>query len=496
MRAALKPVVQPSARRDAISQAARFARDVDPLGAHDLADPLGDDALATRGVRAPTQRVAAPRADPPAHTGAAAAHAEVPVLTDAETPEPVPAENVPPGGAIVQRRVGFEFQTPVKLRDAKDKSAPLKKPLLMRPNWHIECDSGDMEFVTEPLNTFGEVSETVGDIVAWGGALQEMEPTIGEDARVRSEQMRSLAEGFRKDEDVESAKEYDQFALEALQDGEARPLEKLPGLFLGKVPLFAVGSVNPLTAAPQSTIGIPLDKLISSLHLLTYEQLTLGSGKSQQQVKLVEGDSAVTMVDAHDTTVRLVNSLREKRQDVAEKSWRELESLLGLTASYIRTAQPVGRSAFAYAKMLAPLMSRVNFGALFLALPEDVRPYFTPETLAIAAGVSPEDRVFGRKGVSSKREPGPTVAEWAYSIRGNKDVLSHLGEHEDTEAIQSGSESMGEMDELDSEDPVHQQPLVPVELRRISKSVKIENWQALAEEIFIFAEALLAAKFY
>jgi hypothetical protein len=208
------------------------------------------------------------------------------------------------------------------------------------------------------------------------------------------------------------------------------------------------------------------------------------------------------LVSAHDATVNLVEKFRKARPQINdEATWRKLEGVIGLAASYIRTANVAGRRGYGYTKIVAPMMSRVNFSALFAELPEQVRPFFNAESLAAASGITEDALMFGPKGAKqefSKVIPGPTLRTWVESIRAGHDALSTLGIGHDvgTESFIEDSESMGQFDELDTEDRNFQVPLVPIELRQISKAVPVSHWHDLAIEIMVFANALLKAKFF
>jgi len=393
-------------------------------------------------------------------------------------------------GSVVQRRVGFEFQTNILLRNDQGNSPPLRTPLFEKlPGWKIECDQGELEFITVPLSSYGEVNKVVGSIVEWAGELARIPANV-------SEETRSTASHFAKS----TYQDERELGAQMLKDGESRALAKMSineGTDLES--LFAIGDARAMVAKPQTTIGIPLDKLISSLHLVASQKMTLDRNKStQKEVALgADQEASPVLVSTHDATVTLVNSLRTKFANIPEADWRKLEGVVGLASSYIRSAQPVGRNVYAYIKMMAPMMSRVNFSAMYNQLSPKVQKFFTPDIVATAAGVAPDDPLFGRKG-ALKGIPGPKVMQWVRSIIAGRDALSTLGIDQglDTEKFIVGSESMGEYNKLDTEDPVHDMPLVPVELRQMTGSVPVYQWLELAHEIMIFSNALNKAKFY
>jgi hypothetical protein len=395
----------------------------------------------------------------------------------------------------VQRRVGFEFQTNIRLRDSRDRPPAFKVPLLEKEDWHIECDAGDLEFVTAPLNDYEDVDRVLTEILAWANTLAQVEGKIPRD---EYERLAPLLNSEYADEVADAQAD--------LRSSEVRPLGVMtqnhgsPLSFMS-----AVGEAKAMTAAPQTTIGIPLDRIISALHLVAEEKITVdgGTGMSKEvSLASAQNGNEPPLVSAHDAAVRLVAGFRELHSEIDdEATWRKLEGIIGLAASYIRTANVAGRNGYAYTKMVAPMMSRVNFSALFNALPGDVRKFFTANSVAAASGTAEDSLMFGRKGAKqdfATTIPGPTVGEWVTSIRGGYDALSTLGKGHGvgTEAFIKDSESMGQFNELDNDDRNFHLPLVPVELRQISKSVPLSHWHELAIEIMIFTNALLKAKFF
>ncbi|MCE3607271.1 DUF4157 domain-containing protein [Massilia sp. P8910] len=395
----------------------------------------------------------------------------------------------------VQRRVGFEFQTNIRLKDKNDETPPFKTALLTRDNWHIECDAGDLEFVTKPLNDYDDVNQVLGEIVHWATMLSQIEGKVSDEQR---ERLGFLLESKYEDE-VEDGKEQ-------LKASEARPLAAMAvnkGSLLES--MSATGDAGLITAAPQTTIGIPLDRIISALHLVASQQITVGANTgAAKQVKLASAQNGAEppLVSAHHATVKLVAGLREARPLIKDEStWRKLEGIIALAASYIRTANVAGRGGYGYTKMVAPMMSRVNFSALLAELPEEVQVFFNTSNVAAASGIGEDAPMFGHKGAKvefGKTTLGPTLRVWVDSIRAGHDALSILGLKHGvgTEAFIKDSESMGQFNELDQEDPNVEVPLVPIELRQISKAVPVSHWHDLAIEIMIFANALLKAKFF
>ncbi|HAA20051.1 MAG TPA: hypothetical protein DCP28_15270 [Cytophagales bacterium] len=383
----------------------------------------------------------------------------------------------------IQRRVGFEFQTNIALRNSQGDAPPLKTALFEATGWKIECDQGDLEFITDPFSNYGPLHQTMLNLVAWAHGMAQLPYVIPVEKQEQADQFdhpddQHIREGILLDNQTRNL---------ALMDANQ-------GQLIANY--FALGPASALTAAPQTTVGIPMEKIISSLHLVAAKEYTLGTGMGQKQVKLgAAQEREPTLVSAHDATVVLVNHLRQTHPDIPEMAWRKLEGIIGLAASYIRTANVPGRSSYSYVKVMAPMMSRVNFTALFNALPESVKPFLTPANVALAADLQANSRVFGVKG-AIKDKAGPTIEEWVTSMTSGFDLLSRIGDFFSVEGIMEGSESMGEFDALDEADEKYDMPLVPIEFREMTKSVPYPLWPELTENIMIFANALIKAEFF
>lgn len=419
--------------------------------------------------------------------------------TGAESP-PGPPPRLQPmaatAGQPLQRRVGLEFQTNVKLKHQFadfGSSLPFKTPLFAKDGWHIESDAGDLEFVTDPVSTYEELDKVMAAVVGWATSLGQLESMI-------SDENEKEAQGLIDMEDPDFV-EAGRFKRIDSQERHLASMDGVDGSALAEA--MAVGDASHLTAAAQTTVGIPLERIISALHLVAAQKLKLGSpdGDTWSMALGADQERKPTLIPAHDAAVRAVAGLRQTRGDIGETAWRKLEGMIGLAASYVRTANISGRAGYAYIKMVAPMMSRVNFGALYRALPDEVKPMFNSTLLALAAGVEAKDPLFGIKGatrVEGKQIDGPTLQAWADSIIAGHDALSiwGIGEGFGTEDFIGDSESMGQFNALDEEDTVHAMPLVPVELREMTKGLPLSRWRSLAREVMIFSNALIKARFF
>jgi len=205
-------------------------------------------------------------------------------------------------------------------------------------------------------------------------------------------------------------------------------------------------------------------------------------------------EDGALLVDARRRALAAVEPWRSKIK-ASEKEWRELEGVLALMISYIRKGNQPRDFAFEDAKLIAPLMSRVNFSVMFGALAPSLRVLFQPALIADAAGYAANRRVFGDKGFGREGK-GPTIEEWVLSVARGDDWMSLVGKKDVVTDPKSGSPSMGEYAALDKDDKLAPQGLVPLELRRIPKKIPLADWTMLAYQIFVMAQAMLKAKFY
>ncbi|HEY4985147.1 MAG TPA: DUF4157 domain-containing protein [Bradyrhizobium sp.] len=261
--------------------------------------------------------------------------------------------------------------------------------------------------------------------------------------------------------------------------------------------LGALGNVQQVTAAPQATAGVTLDKLIDAMYLMPTEEVMTGINTPQQATRTLSDGSpedGALLIDARKRAVDTIKPLRSKVK-AGEKEWRELEGVVALVISYIRKGNQSRDVAFEDAKLIAPLMSRVNFSVMYGALAPPLQGLFQSTMIAEAAGYPANTRVFGDKGFGTKGK-GPTIEEWVVSIVKGYDWLSLVGKQDVVTDKKSGSPSMGEYAALDKTDKLAPQGLVPLELRRIPKKIPLADWTMLAYQIFIMAEAMLKAKLY
>jgi hypothetical protein len=310
------------------------------------------------------------------------------------------------------------------------------------------------------------------------------------------EYLGALMEFTAKSAKIKPQREFHNELLEIIDARAFRPLEKMKRN-KGLQGLVARGAVREVTAAPQATIGVTLDKLIDAMHLIPTEEVLTGINTQQQATRTLSEMSpqdGALLIDARRRAMRAIAPLRRKIE-AAEKDWRELEGVVALMVSYILKGNEPRDAPFEDAKLIAPLMTRVNFSAMYRALAPAMQKLFEPSLIAKAAGYAGSTRVFGNKGFGKNLE-GPTIEQWVTSVPKGEDWMSPVGQKDVVTDKTSGSPSMGEKNALDTKDPLARQGLVPLELRRIPKKIPLADWTMLAYQIFVFAQAMLKAKLY
>ena len=458
---------------------------------------------------------------------------------------PPPATAAAPAGsgqAPIQRRVGYEFETNIAIGNRAE-NLPNKQPFFQKPLWHAEPDRSHIEFVTKPLSLKGEVVTAVDEIMSWGEDLLSVPITVPKPtSQVSSQPQSQQAEtpetpqfgvpeliskfGFTQEEAGELDSRYGSEVIANLYTctDKREVLEYAPviaGFMTKSAPrrerkvdleeehelaehrayrdlnlmtvtgewlaegLIAKGADEEMTASPQATIGTSLDEIGDMMATIPRTKLEARSEEGDGTLSGREPETGKTLVEASFLAVKAVEQV--KNDQASDKDWRALQGMLALMLSYILTGQKAQRP-FKEAKRIAPLMSRVNFVAMYKALAPEARKYLTPSFVAAAAGVDEDSLVFGKgfgkqKGGSVLDErlpvPGPSIKSWVGGLTGGTDLMSS-GAVVDPGV--EGSPSMGEQGELDMTES--DTGLVPLELRRLPGGVPLADWMAFALQIF------------
>ncbi len=436
---------------------------------------------------------------------------------------------------------------------------PAKEPFYVREMWHIETDASNMEFVSEPIDNTGAVPAIVGAMVSWVKDLQRVPQSVAPSHEQgmlnidRQEQehgllgqanldrqtvidmavknleveervvvnwiekyglgpVHDLAEKgqglppsyfeslLRTYQEMDNRKEpdFNKDRGDLIERNFYRKLDDMTqsdGLTVKN--LAAPGDLSNVTAAPQATMGIPFDDLIDALLLLPEDEYLTGPDRNRPQTKTLSGanpaDGKILMA-AREAALKMVAPQRDIVQ-ATEKQWREVEGFWALVISYIMKGNAERDLPFDYAKIIAPLMSRLDFGTMHAALAPQLQFLFGAKDIAKAAGAHPDTPVFGEKGFG-KGGRGPTVAAWVDSILAGKDEMSLAAKTRVTDDTEGGSSSMGEFTQFDTTDKRAPGGLVPLELRRLPKGLGLEDWATTAYQIFITAESIIDLDLY
>jgi len=380
--------------------------------------------------------------------------------------------------------VGLEFETAVPVRNGDGTKLGYKDAVwnTRGDDWCVEADSSNLEFVTTPFaqSETGrqELSDTMDEITAWVGRMRtgigaavDHKPTV-----------RSLGAAAADD-------------------------------------VMTVGPNSRVTAAPQATGGLALDKLPDLLRTARTTRLdhlrnnTTGTnrgravapGKRQMMgmnpadghLLNEAGSKAKRAIDRHKTVMRRAG------KDIPGHGFKKLEGLMGLVISYILKGQRQ-TAVWKYSKLIAPLMSRVDFHAMYGVMEDDEKALFTKDFVLGAAGSVAAGASLYKKGFAWDKvtdiNKGPKCGDWIDSIVAGTDLLAgHVdidlmsdgGGHAVTTGHSGSCDSLGAMHEPD-ENPANEDAaeLAIVELRRLPKGQYYTMWKQTALTVFDYFQAL------
>jgi hypothetical protein len=308
------------------------------------------------------------------------------------------------GGAVIQRAVGFEFETPWIVEKERQKlsaistafgGAPVYKPLARREVFFqdpagdfelIADDHSNIEFRTDhfPADTNNDINNVLTP------ALQSLE---------------ALA-----------------LQLDAQNAGPfawAAPLPMQGQGLLKNVRVSPAPAGAPMTASPQATVGVRQDQIHNMLDEITQgatQQTLMGVGNDHQAVR-----PAVTRSNGAGNVNGNPPSL-------------ELKGLLAMLLSYMYVSGRPGQGPLAYAKLIAPVMARTDFVAMFNRLQPAEIAYFTgpggpalfSQYVLNVAGIQGHVQLFRFGfGAGPTFLPALTRDTWLQGIAGGIDLLNN-----------------------------------------------------------------------
>jgi hypothetical protein len=300
---------------------------------------------------------------------------------------------------VIQRRIGFEFETKVKMFDGNEYENHTlidKEECYRGDNWKIVSDDGNMEFVSDPLD----------NIQGLNGVLTEMQAFI-------------------------------ESAWSATSDQDIRNVAGSPGRWsdsLGKQDLPRIGKfakddrtqVNNVTkktfrGKPQVSVGIEMSKLAEFFKDAAEKSpLTELRGKSRRIKKRKSGKIMP------ENYAGLISEARKKIDEIVEGSEpegnaRKLTGLWILMASYMSWLD-LAKTADMYTKGKLPVMARTDFLSMFNTLSDAEKGLYRSKKDEFLAR-------FPDNGFGSIKIPF-TADQWYQSISGDGTQVSR----EDLEA--------------------------------------------------------------
>lgn len=442
------------------------------------------------------------------------------------------SRSTPEGLPLTQRKVGFEFETGIPVRQSSVfgiQPMPYQAPVFSSNtgNWKVVADSSNMEFVTEPFdenpggrlllaNTMAEISNWAANIPGvvtaannagnpGTGRVSAIDPAVGTAADA----------GWRITSIV--------MPIAALSDAEILCAPQATGGFrLEQIPaLVDAMATTQITAAKPQALGHGLQQIanLSNIAIVSAaangvitnaqrdEWLTLKgrmqgyqllTGVAPQQfassLVAMNLDHARWLVEAKNAAVLAVNN-HIATLPLPAPNFDQLKGLLTLVISYLMVGANEPQQ-MPYAKVIAPLMARTNFYTMFRQLTPVEQALFNSNDFILAAANMPGSggtQLFAA-GFShgAKTEHGPTRGAWIDSIaNGSPGALFGTLWRSSTDLMSQGSgstaaansSSLGSMNQLDRR-VTGQQDLAVLELRRLPKQVQRAEWPQMALDIF------------
>jgi hypothetical protein len=433
---------------------------------------------------------------------------------------------------VVQRKVGFEFETGIPVR-SKDVVGDGYTALSYQQriftattgNWKVVADGSKMEFVTEPFNenAGGRVAlaNTMRDVMLWAGRIPARVTTAAANGHPGTARVDIVGPGLGTTENLG----YGLFSrpliirLNALTDAQVTSAPQATGgVRLDQIPtLIDRMTTTTITAAKPQAVGAGFQVLanmsVADLNIAAANNLITNARRDELlaiRAPLVAYNAA-TNVTAQDFASSLVGMnvhhaqwLFDAKQNAVQEvdarrnllpqpapNFDKLKGLVALVASYLLVGANEPQ-VMDYSKIIAPLMARTNFYTLYRLLDPHEKTMFT-QNLVLAVANMP-----GTGGThifasgfrhSGAIEHGPTRAQWIDSIingapgalfgRNPTDLLSQGSGSRAAE----NSSGLGSMSQADQR-VTGQHDLAVLELRRLPKEVQRLEWRQMALDIF------------
>lgn len=398
--------------------------------------------------------------------------------TQGPTARPQASSTLP--AEAVQRKVGLEFQTSTNLwieEPQKEKLDYGVKVFDLPGQFHIESDDGEVEFVTEPVE---EDQPGLDQLVEAVSNMADFAQIIWTQAsRVDTGALFSVV-------------------AQAFNAGQYQAQWKNSDILVGN---FKDPQNTPdLAASPQATVGIPLDKLIDLMTVVTEKSergdtlsgFAVGGKKDERgkgvilkTLEQVRGQSIYQKLDAHPKLKNFVAAVA---------------SYLNGAAEYSKTVAdwPKEEEDPNYPKIAHPLMARNNFRTMFNMLEPIEQSIFAEEIgvggmLELTKSHRATDQIYhqGYFDEGKKKRQAPTVEEWIESIVRPVRILDRDVTLPDKLSRLPGmmvGRGMGALEKPDENvartnlrgEPREAQEGAVFELRRIQRAMPSDKWVGLA----------------
>ena len=412
-----------------------------------------------------------------------------------------PHSTVRVNSSTIQRKIGFEIETGIKLgywkkRDTTEggmyefrNATPGEK--IKSGNWEIEVESAavttPLEFVTKAFE-----EDKREEVLQAGEEIAETAKAIG-------------AKYF----DLERNQLHSVHELEGKNDLPRldKFLKKHTG---GKKPenyITMVTGPSDITGAMQMTGGFKLSKVNTLMNAAAAK--TIGDAGSFDVMDNIS-DKTKTIRSGLDAFANSHLALLGKDIPLEEKE--ELHGFLSLLYSYLNhmIIQTEDHEQ-TYAKFMFPFLNKSRFSDMFKALPSSVKEFVNADTIAKTIGKGKNEQLIKGKwkaGPNSEEgqyfESGLTINNWVDSIKNpdsntfKRDYMSgkfrsvlfsqNKSGEKGTRQLMTGSPSMGAYD-MDT-DPNTKKKLAIIELRRIQKNMPPAQWAGAMTELFDWAVAI------
>lgn len=405
---------------------------------------------------------------------------------------------------VIQRSVGFEFETgyPLGINDKGSGNFifyPYKnKSIIDGKGWHVECDSGALEFVTDPI---AESSEGLQDLIRIMNEITHFALSV-EQTLMQAESMDPSDAGYPDEasglQGPDKVSGLDKFKLwnklphvtNTNIKGKKRiglPIHRLLPDYLKyaeEIEVLIANRPGGMEASPQMTAGIKLDQ-ISRL----FQKI---SGSQPEDARKFEREEAIVgRADNNYLKLALEAANRATKARNFNPSG-EFANFLNMLYLYIiypdglftETHRPAP-----YPKDM-PLLSRTDMGLFatgsikneeelaFLRDPESVMYYASVRHGNAGDPMFPGGYIHG-DGVKM----GPSRAEWLTGLSIGSDWFNKLANGSDN----GGQKSMGNLGFGDSGHPDANLDRAIIELRRLETRIHARDWFRYAKLWYMLA---------